>query len=871
MAQQIINIGTTVNDGTGDTLRSGAQKINANFAELYLTTLPTQAGQAGKFLTTDGTGTSWQVISDTIVAAANRLTGTTLAPTVTSAPGLTTVGTLIDLAVTNPILGSITGNAATVTNGLYSTGTYNNPAWLTAVDGSKITGNISGKSTGVIGVLDGTAGEDIGVYKNAVYPNPQWITSLSASKVLPSPIGQAGKFLTTNGSVEDSGYTWGTFSSIPGGAANKILYQTGVGNTGFLPAPVSGGTFLKWNGTGFEWTATGAGQGTVTSVSATGTVNGLTLSTGLNPITTSGTVTLGGTLVLTSGQVTSAIGYTPAKLNDFSVVVNSPTGAGNLSYNNTSGVYTFTPPAPPVGTVNNFLFTDANGFDGTVTLATSTPTLSLAMTVTGLLKGTGTGFATATPGTDYLTPFTSTTANLVFASPNATSGVPTFRQLVASDIPTLNQNTTGSAARLTVARNINGQAFDGTADITITVPVSTGVTGMANGVVNFLTTPTSNTLATIITDETGSGSLVFGTSPTISAATLANPTVTTSISTSSTSFDLLASTVTTINFGGETTTMNIGSTTTTASTTNLAVGVTASGSTKTLNIGTGGASGSTTNITVGSTAGGSIVFNSDTSVTGNLSLVGQGRIFTADFSNATITNRAYFKSSVANGQTSLIAVPNGSSTDAKVGVVNNSTPTNASRIYMGTNGTTEVQIVADAFGSGAYLPIAFYTNSTKQVNISAAGDLAVTGSGNFSVTSGNITASGSGNIVAAGGGNIAITSTGKLGYDTGSGGTVTQSTSRTTGVTINKTNGAITLFSDVTLAATFTSFTVTNSTIATTDTVIVNMKSGSADSYIFSVSAVSAGSFRVQIYNVTAVAVAEAPVINFSVIKAVTA
>ena len=58
MAQQILNIGSTVNDGTGDTLRTGAQKINANFAELYLTTIPTQTGNGGKFLTTDGTGTA---------------------------------------------------------------------------------------------------------------------------------------------------------------------------------------------------------------------------------------------------------------------------------------------------------------------------------------------------------------------------------------------------------------------------------------------------------------------------------------------------------------------------------------------------------------------------------------------------------------------------------------------------------------------------------------------------------------------------------------------------------------------------------------------------------------------------------------------
>ena len=77
MAQQILNIGSTVNDGTGDTLRTGAQKINANFAELYLTTLPAQTGNSGKFLTTDGTGTAWASIDAQITAAANQLTGTT--------------------------------------------------------------------------------------------------------------------------------------------------------------------------------------------------------------------------------------------------------------------------------------------------------------------------------------------------------------------------------------------------------------------------------------------------------------------------------------------------------------------------------------------------------------------------------------------------------------------------------------------------------------------------------------------------------------------------------------------------------------------------------------------------------------------------
>jgi hypothetical protein len=114
--------------------------------------------------------------------------------------------------------------------------------------------------------------------------------------------------------------------------------------------------------------------------------------------------------------------------------------------------------------------------------------------------------------------------------------------------------------------------------------------------------------------------------------------------------------------------------------------------------------------------------------------------------------------------------------------------------------------------------------------------------------------------------------TGGVGYSTGAGGTQTQGTSRTTGVTLNKITGQITLFSTTTTAGTFASFTVTNSLVAATDAVIVNFASATtADRYGIAVTAVAAGSFRIQIHNIAAVAVAEAPVINFTVIKGVAA
>ena len=115
---------------------------------------------------------------------------------------------------------------------------------------------------------------------------------------------------------------------------------------------------------------------------------------------------------------------------------------------------------------------------------------------------------------------------------------------------------------------------------------------------------------------------------------------------------------------------------------------------------------------------------------------------------------------------------------------------------------------------------------------------------------------------------IASTGTAGVGYATGAGGTVTQGTNRTTGVTINKTTGAITLFSAAG-SATAATFTVTNSTVAATDVIILNQKSGT-DLYDLMVTAVAAGSFNIT-FRTTGGTTTETPVFNFAVIKGVAA
>lgn len=120
----------------------------------------------------------------------------------------------------------------------------------------------------------------------------------------------------------------------------------------------------------------------------------------------------------------------------------------------------------------------------------------------------------------------------------------------------------------------------------------------------------------------------------------------------------------------------------------------------------------------------------------------------------------------------------------------------------------------------------------------------------------------SGNIPAA---VLSTSPTGGVGYTTGAGGTVTQITSRTTGVTINNVTGSITLFSAAG-SATAQVFTVTNSTVSATDTVIANVRGGTTDTYWSKAIGVLAGSFKIALTDLTGTTV-EAPVINFAVVK----
>ena len=133
-------------------------------------------------------------------------------------------------------------------------------------------------------------------------------------------------------------------------------------------------------------------------------------------------------------------------------------------------------------------------------------------------------------------------------------------------------------------------------------------------------------------------------------------------------------------------------------------------------------------------------------VFGNLQMSSPGGNITGDYTNATITSRNSFQTSTANGSTGIYALPNGTSTAASWQATNAADPTNASKILIATNGSTDVQLVSGRNGTGTYLPLSFYTNGTQQMQLSTAGVLTGT-AGNLMLISGTSQASTSGTSI----------------------------------------------------------------------------------------------------------------------------
>lgn len=139
---------------------------------------------------------------------------------------------------------------------------------------------------------------------------------------------------------------------------------------------------------------------------------------------------------------------------------------------------------------------------GTVTSVGGTGTVS-GLTLTGTVTTSGNltlGGTLAVTASN----FASQTANTFLAAPNGSAGTPTFRTIVAADVPTLNQNTTGSAATLTTARTINGSSFDGSANIVVPLLYDTNYRRITNpGGAEYTTSTSTITGAIAVTLPVG--------------------------------------------------------------------------------------------------------------------------------------------------------------------------------------------------------------------------------------------------------------------------------------------------------------------------------------------------------------------------------
>lgn len=112
----------------------------------------------------------------------------------------------------------------------------------------------------------------------------------------------------------------------------------------------------------------------------------------------------------------------------------------------------------------------------------------------------------------------------------------------------------------------------------------------------------------------------------------------------------------------------------------------------------------------------------DVSVGDDLIFTGTGNRITGDFSNATIANRVMFQTSMANSQTSIGVLPNGTNTFANINLFGGTDPGNASFAQLVMTGS-EARVTSGATGTGTYLPMTFYTNNSERMRIDTSGNL----------------------------------------------------------------------------------------------------------------------------------------------------
>ena len=311
-----------------------------------------------------------------------------------------------------------TWNASTNTPTLASSVGTKGDYYVVSVTG---TTNLNGVTTWTQGdwaIFNGSAWEKV--------DNTDLVTSVA---------GRTGAVTLTTADVSGLG-TMSTQNAssvaITGGTATLTSLTTPT-----VQATNSGGLSLK-NSAGTTQLSMGAGGGDNLSLNVSTNINGTNAQVDISPTGTghvhikpsgSGAIEIAPTNVGTIDNMT--IGATTAKNGSF--VDLSVTGTTSFDGSQ--------------GTAGQVLTSAGTGATPTWT----TPTTGTVTSVTGTSPVASSGGATPAISLsagygDTLNPYASKTANYVLAAPNGSAGVPTFRAVVAADIPTLNQNTTGTAA-----------------------------------------------------------------------------------------------------------------------------------------------------------------------------------------------------------------------------------------------------------------------------------------------------------------------------------------------------------------------------------------------------------------------------------------
>ena len=248
-----------------------------------------------------------------------------------------------------------------------------------------------------------------------------------------------------------------------------------------------------------------------------------------------GTDTTGNYVSNVSSGTGITVTHTPGEGSSASIAINTAVTA-DLTTAQTLANKTFTTPDIGVATATsvNKLIITAPETSATLTLANGSSFITSGAFNTTITATANTSVTFPTTGTLYGTASGSITSSQIATSVSDETGT---GNLVFSDSPVL------------VTPNIGTPSFGNLTSAT-GLPISTGVSGLGTGVATFLATPSSANLISALTDETGTGLAVFNTSPDIN----------TSITTSSATFNLINTNVTTLNFAGSATTLAIGST-----------------------------------------------------------------------------------------------------------------------------------------------------------------------------------------------------------------------------------------------------------------------------------------------------------------------